>query len=74
MGGQPYQVAFLGMLTGGERTALLTSGRAEGKGKPLSWRGVNEYTVRDGKVAECQVYIDDLYTFDDFWSSLLEDR
>lgn len=74
MGGQPYHVEFLGMLTGGERTVLLTSGRAEGQGTILTWRGVNEYTVRDGKVAECRLYVDDLYTFDDFWSSLLENR
>ena len=74
MGGQPYRVEFLGMLSDGERTILLTSGRAEGRERTLAWRGVNEYTVRDGTVAECRVYIDDLYTFDDFWSSLLEDR
>jgi ketosteroid isomerase-like protein len=66
--GKPYRSSFLGMLEEGDQVLVLTNVEASIRGKTLAWQGANLFTVRDGRVAECRIFIDDLYAFDEFWT------
>ena len=70
MGGRVYKVGVLETLAAGDKVVTLIAGTAESSGRSLAWRGINFYRVSDGQVAECRVFIDDLYSFDDFWAGI----
>ncbi len=68
LGGHVEHIESLDMLVSDEHVVLLIRGEAEGRGKSLTWRGANLYTIRAGQVVECWPFVDDLYAFDNFWS------
>jgi hypothetical protein len=56
----------LGSVADDRHVVLLASGKAEAPTGTLRWRAANVYEMRDGQVVDCQVFVEDLYAFDQF--------
>lgn len=70
LGGRPYRVSPIATVSDDEHVVLLAQGEAQREGAILTWRAANVYRVRDGRVRECQIFVDDLYVFDEFWAGM----
>jgi ketosteroid isomerase-like protein len=70
LGGRVYRVEPLGLVADDQHVVLLGSGEADGPAGKLLWRAANVYRVLAGQVVECRVFIEDLYTFDQFWAGM----
>lgn len=70
MGGKPYRVKEVAMVTGGDHVVLLTEVTAARDGRQVTFRGANSYRVEDGRVVEGRVFIFDLEGFDAFWAAM----
>ena len=68
MGGRPYNIELIDMLVSDKHVVALTRARAQAGERSVTWTGANVYAVRDGRIAEAWFMLDDLYTYDSFWS------
>jgi ketosteroid isomerase-like protein len=69
--GRPQSVEqLIDLGTSDEHVFVCFQGRAESPrtGKPLNWRTVTVYRVRDGRVTERRTHLDNVDDWDDFWS------
>lgn len=70
MGGKPYRVNEVAMVTNGDHVILLTEVTADRDGHGVKFQGANAYRIKDGRVAEGRVFIFDLDAFDAFWAEM----
>lgn len=70
LGGQPYRVEPLATVADDRHVVLLASGEADAPAGSLRWRAANVYRIRGGQVVDCRVFVEDLYTFDQFWAEM----
>ncbi len=64
-----HRVKFLGTSASGEHVAMLYQYEAQVQGKWLTWRGNSVYFLRQGKIAECWLFVDDEEVFNAFWDA-----
>lgn len=70
LGGKSYTVTPERMVADGDHVLFMATATAVTPTAVVSWRAINAYVVRQGAVAECRVYVHDLYAFDAFWDGI----
>ena len=64
---RPYDVKLVGTTVSNEHVAILHQFEADNPGGRLRWRGNSIYFMRDGKITECWLFVDDEDAFNEFW-------
>jgi hypothetical protein len=67
--GRQHHIRFVGTTASDEHVAVLHQFDADVHGKQITWRGNTVYFIKQGKIAECWLFVDDEEAFNEFWSA-----
>ena len=63
------RIKYLGTSVSGEHVAMLYEYEVDIRGKCLIWRANSVYFIKQGKVVECWLFVDDEEVFNAFWEA-----
>jgi uncharacterized protein len=65
--GGTFRIRVHDIVGGGEQASVLVEAMAEREGRSVAEKDVEVHRIRDGRIVEIRLFIDDVYGGDDFW-------